>query len=297
MYLEAFQKWLENERRAPHNTTVAYVADMNQFLNFLQSTYEGISPLNVTTPQVKSWIAGLMDQGLKQTSINRKLSSIKTYYRFLKKSGFITKNPADGVEAPKPPKRLVKFVEEEEMEKILDSLKWDDSENDLQDRLILEILYGTGIRLSELINLRIGDIRKDTLKIRGKGNKERSIPLNKTLRNALEDFIQRQKSERNVGPDGYLMVTQKCRPLYPMYVYRLVNKVLSRFSGIPSRSPHKLRHAFATHLLNRGADLNAIKNLLGHEGLAATQVYTHNSVEKLKSVYKKAHPKAKHHED
>jgi len=182
------------------------------------------------------------------------------------------------------------------MRTLLDEIEWGDDEKAQQDRLIVEVLYGTGIRLSELINLRVEDIHDEAVKVTGKGNKTRMIPLNTTLRHMIARHIKKESASRKIQPGSYLFVTKQGKQLYPMYVYRVVNNALMQVSSISSRSPHKIRHAFATHLLNKGADLNAVKALLGHESLAATQVYTHNSVEKLKAVYKNAHPKANKHE-
>ena len=297
MHLKEFQNWLLYEKRSPETTVGAYLLDIGQFLNYLESEYEGPDLDVVNTSIVKSWLASMMSQGLQKTSVNRKLSSLKTYFRFLKKNGYTKHNPAIKVQAPKPPRRLVKFIDQEEVFTLLDQVDFGKDAKGRRDHLILELLYGTGIRLSELINLRVADIGNEAIKVKGKGDKERLIPLNHTLNQVLVDYMKAEKTERDIQGEDYLLTTGKGKQLYPMYVYRVVNRALMMVTSMDSRSPHKLRHAFATHLLNKGADLNAVKELLGHKSLASTQVYTHNSIEKLKEVYNYAHPKAKSYED
>ncbi len=292
-----FQNWLVNEKRSPGNTAWAYGTDIKQFLDFIQDSFNLNTPELANKQQVKSWLANLMEQNVQPSSIKRKLSAVKTYYRFLKETTDLTTNPAEGINAPKPPKRLVKYAEESDMITLLDHIDWGEDEKGLRNRLIVEMLYGTGLRLSELISLKVGDIGKDSITVIGKGKKDRAIPLNNTLNQRIAQYFHLLKGYRQLKQDEFLFLTDKGKPIYPMYVYRVVNKALSGVTSLSSKSPHKLRHAFATHLLNKGADLNAIKTLLGHSGLAATQVYTQNSVEKLKSVYKQAHPKANNNEN
>lgn len=292
-----FQNWLIHEKRSPNNTAVAYKTDIIQFLNFIKESFDLDTPVFATKQQVKSWLAHMMEQDIHRSSIKRKLSAVKTYYRYLKQNSALTTNPAEGIQAPKPAKRLVKYAEESDLITLLDEIDWGYDEKSLRNRLIIEMLYGTGVRLSELISLKVRDIFENSIKVKGKGKKIRAIPLNNTLQERIAEYFHLLKGYRQLKPDEYFFLTDKGKPLYPMYVYRVVNKALLNVTSISSKSPHKLRHAFATHLLNKGADLNAIKALLGHSGLAATQVYTQNSVEKLKSVYKQAHPKANNNEN
>lgn len=293
MFVHEFKNWLREEKRYPENTVKAYLRDVEQFLQFMETTYASNYVDTFTRKQIQSWLASLMNQDIERTSINRKLSSVKAYFRFLKRSKKLQQNPSEGIQAPKPPKRLVKDVAEQDLIRALDQHSWGEDEKSQQDRLIMEVLYGTGVRLSELIDLKIGDIQNDSIHVRGKGDKERNIPIYPDLQHQLRAFVKIRQANDQVSANSHVFLTAKGRKLYPMYVHRVVNEVLSSINRDYSVSPHKLRHAFATHLLNKGADLNAIKELLGHQGLAATEVYTHNSVERLKTVFNKAHPKAK----
>ena len=229
-------------------------------------------------------------------SINRKLSTLKSLFQFLLKKEKIEIDPMLKVVSPKTGKRLPAFVEEQKMDSLLEDITFPEGFKGLRDKLVLEILYQTGIRRSELIHLQISDIdfQNQLIKVLGKGNKERLIPINRQLRLLINDYLALRKT---TFPDlleiGQLMLTDKGKPMYPKFVYNLVKKYLSYVTTQEHRSPHILRHSFATHLSNNGADLNAIKELLGHSSLAATQIYTHNTIDRLKEIYQQAHPKAK----
>ena len=283
MFIERFIRYLQFEKRFSPNTVTAYKNDLDQFSQFLVSFQTEL--LNVTHQH----------DGIEARTINRKISSLRSFYKFLQREDLIGNSPMIYVRAPKIPKRLPIVITEQKMDILLDAQ--DVFSNDFQgirDRLIVELLYGTGMRLSELVNLSDHDINRyeQQIKVLGKRNKERIIPISKSLTKLIGDY-QLQKSNQNFDTkSSALIVTNQGNKVYAKFIYRTVNLVLSFISTHDKKSPHILRHSFATSLLNRGADLNAIKELLGHSSLAATQVYTHNSVEKLKSIYKQAHPKA-----
>ena len=293
MFIERFIRYLQFEKRFSPNTVTAYKNDLDQFSQFLVSFQTEL--LNVTHQHVRTWIVSLMDDGIEARTINRKISSLRSFYKFLQREDLIGNSPMIYVRAPKIPKRLPIVITEQKMDILLDAQ--DVFSNDFQgirDRLIVELLYGTGMRLSELVNLSDHDINRyeQQIKVLGKRNKDRIIPISKSLTKLIGDY-QLQKSNQNFDTkSSALIVTNQGNKVYAKFIYRTVNLVLSFISTHDKKSPHILRHSFATSLLNRGADLNAIKELLGHSSLAATQVYTHNSVEKLKSIYKQAHPKA-----
>ena len=293
MFIERFIRYLQFEKRFSPNTVTAYKNDLDQFSQFLVSFQTQL--LNVTHQHVRTWIVSLMDDGIEARTINRKISSLRSFYKFLQREDLIGNSPMIYVRAPKIPKRLPIVITEQKMDILLDAQ--DVFSNDFQgirDRLIVELLYGTGMRLSELVNLSDHDINRyeQQIKVLGKRNKERIIPISKSLTKLIGDY-QLQKLNQNFDTkSSALIVTNQGNKVYAKFIYRTVNLVLSFISTHDKKSPHILRHSFATSLLNRGADLNAIKELLGHSSLAATQVYTHNSVEKLKSIYKQAHPKA-----
>jgi integrase/recombinase XerC len=291
--LDKFQHWLSYEKRYSPHTVKSYINDLGQFTAFINHNFSGISLEEVKTTMIKSWIVSLMDNNYNPVSVNRKLVSLNSFYKFLIKEEILDHNPAVGIKGLKKSKRIVKYLEEEEILNILDQYDFNDPENNLRNKLILEILYGTGIRLSELINLKTVniDLKGMMLKVLGKRNKERIIPINKSLEIDIRNYLDVRKTIQSGSDNELFFLTDKTEPLYPMYVYRVVKKYIDDIIKRTHVSPHVLRHSFATHLLNRGADINAIKELLGHSNLAATQIYTHNSVERLKTVYKQAHPR------
>ena len=235
-----------------------------------------------------------MEKGLNPRSVNRKTVSLRSFYKYLLKNNNISIDPTTRINVLKTSKKLPDFVQEEDMHRLLDNYTFEDDFAGWRDRLMLELFYGTGIRLSEMIGLKEADIDRFNghIKVLGKRNKERIIPFSKNLENILDKYLNKKKSVFNYNSDDYLIVTNKRGRGYPMMIYRVVKKYLSIFTTIQKKSPHVLRHTFATHLLNKGADLNAVKDLLGHTSLAATQVYTHNSLDKLKRAFDQAHPKA-----
>lgn len=293
MFIDHFIRYLQFEKRFSPNTVTAYKKDLEQFSGFIQATDDDL--LKTDYQNVRSWIVELMDQGGDPKTINRKISTLRSFYKFLLRESLIESNPMIQVRGPKTPKRLPVVVTEEKMDILLDSSSVFDSDfSGSRNRLIIELLYGTGIRLSELVGLKEEDFNRyeQHIKVLGKRNKERIIPLNNALVASIENYIDLKKAQQFNTASSVLIVTNEGRDVYPQFIYRTVKFILSMVSTHKKKSPHILRHSFATSLLNRGADLNAIKELLGHSSLAATQVYTHNSVEKLKLIYKQAHPKA-----
>ena len=289
MQQEKFINYLSSEKRFSVHTITSYSNDVNQFFLFLSEEYKITSELSEVNFQiVRSWIASLLEQGVTPRSVNRKISTLKTFFKFLIREGVIQESPMLKVVAPKSKKRLPLFVEEDQIESLLNGVEFDDGFIGERDKLIIELFYVTGIRLSELINIKISDLNFDNnlVKVLGKRNKERLIPLSTRIVKELQFFIEKYKI------DNYLFTNLGGTKVYTKLVYRVVNKYIGKISSINKKSPHILRHTFATHMLNNGADINAIKELLGHANLSATQVYTHNTIEKLKSVYKQAHPRA-----
>jgi integrase/recombinase XerC len=292
MDINSFIQYLRHEKRFSPHTVLAYKNDLDQFLAYQQLTYETSDPGSVTFSMVRSWIVDLMERKVSTRSIGRKLTTLKTFYKFLLRQGIVTNNPMLKVQAPKTSKRLPVFVDESNMELLFTDIDFGEGFAGVRDKLILEILYATGMRLSELTGLddsRI-DVFQCQIKVLGKRNKERIIPFTKKLKGLIEEYVKVRKETFKESPAFF--VTDKGKKLYAKFVYRVVTKRLGEVTTLDKKSPHVLRHTFATHMLNRGADINSVKELLGHANLSATQVYTHNTIEKLKQVYKQAHPRA-----
>jgi integrase/recombinase XerC len=290
-----FLQYLQYEKRCSPHTLSAYQRDLEQFVQYLTTAYEVSQPETATFAMIRSWIVSLVEQKLEATSINRKIATLRTFFKFLLKRKTISQDPMQKVVALKTSRTIPAFVDEQPMGLLLDQFEFAEGFHGLRDKLILELLYGTGIRLSELINLKESDlaVSEKVVKVTGKGNKQRIVPVHRTLLPLLESYTASKKAhfEGKFLAD-YLIVTDKGDQSYPMMIQRIVKKHLDMITTIEKRSPHVLRHTFATHLLNKGADLNAIKDLLGHASLGATQVYTHNSLDRLKQIFEQAHPKA-----
>ncbi|MBC6990946.1 tyrosine-type recombinase/integrase [Hymenobacter sp. BT491] len=295
--MELFFDYLRFERRYSPHTLLSYQTDLRQFMSYLKVTFELEEPAQADHTLIRSWVVELMQQQHDPRTVNRKIACLRSYFKFLLSTGVIQRNPMLRIKSPKAAKKLPDFVPENSLNGLLNSFEFPDTFAGVRDQLILELLYGTGIRLSELIGIQHDDISLAgrSVRVTGKGNKQRVVPLNPNLLIVLERYIARKRLEFGSGDNvcRALLVTDKLEPLYEKFVYRTVKHYLSQITTASSQQhPHVLRHSFATHLLSKGADLNAIKELLGHANLAATQVYTHLSIDKLKAVFEKAHPKA-----
>ena len=303
MVKDRFVAYIQFEKRYSPHTVTAYQNDLAQFYLYLELQF-GLSEIReVTNPMIRSWIVHELEQGLTPRSINRKLTTLKSYYKFLLREGYVNENPMRKVTSPKDAKRLPVFLEKEHIRVVLDELEFDKGFSGIRDRLMIEMFYATGIRLAELVKMKESDLdfHNCTVKVLGKRNKERLIPFSNKIRDLLQSYLQERSgfiskmsiSEKKFKENSLnLFVTDSGRDIYPKMVYRVVNRYLSKVTTLTKRSPHVLRHTFATHLLDNGAELNAVKELLGHANLSATQIYTHITIEKLKKVYKQAHPKA-----
>ncbi|MDA9807907.1 tyrosine-type recombinase/integrase [Flavobacteriales bacterium] len=289
MLKNKFIKYLSAEKRFSEHTITSYSTDLDQFSIFLSKEYQISNEVSEISFQiVRSWIASLLEKGVTPRSVNRKISTLKTYFKFLIRENVISESPMLKIVAPKSKKRLPVFIEENQIENLLNEVEFDEGFIGERDKLIIELFYVTGIRLSELINIKIFDINfsNSLIKVLGKRNKERLIPLSINIVNELQIFVKKHNL------NNYLFTNLGGTKVYTKLVYRVVKKYIGKISSVNKKSPHILRHTFATHMLNNGADINAIKELLGHANLSATQVYTHNTIEKLKTVYKQAHPRA-----
>jgi len=294
MHKDLFIQYIQYEKRYSKNTVIAYNNDLEQFYSYIKTVYsiENIKEVNFLI--IRSWLVELMEQSITPRSINRKITSLKTYYKFLLSHEYIHENPMHKVLSPKTSKRLPVYVEEQQMDLLFDHIDFGKGFVPVRDRTILEIFYMTGMRLSELVDLNCSDINLNdcTIKVNGKRNKQRLIPFAHSLKINLEKYIFEREKIITENQHLKFFITEKGKNIYHKLVYRIVNHYLSTVTTIDKKSPHVLRHTFATTMLNNGADLNAIKEILGHANLSATQVYTHNTIEKLKTVFKQAHPKA-----
>ena len=291
--LGKFLNYLQFERRYSQHTLISYETDLEQFFDFLMAQFDAPDIEAISSAMIRSWLADLKSKGLSAKSINRKISALKSFFKYQVKTGVLQKTPMTVIVSPKTNKRLPSFVEEKHIGLLLNDVEFSDDWSGKTQKLALQVFYATGMRLSELIGLKENQVDEANLhiKVLGKGNKERIIPVPIELVQAIKNYLQ-EKKEQITRTCGNVFVTEKGEPLKPRYVYAFVKQKLAAVTTVQKKSPHVLRHSFATHLMNNGADLNAVKELLGHSSLAATQVYTHNSIEKLKEVFKKAHPKA-----
>ena len=290
----AFLDYLKYQKRYSQHTIISYQNDLETFFGFLQNQFEESTLEGIKPTYIRTWLAQLKSQGITSKTINRKISSLKSFFKFQLKQGLLTASPMATIITPKVGKRLPQFVEKKDIDTLFNHVEFPDNWRGNTERLILLILYNTGIRQAELIGLKENqvDAGNGAIKVLGKGNKERVIPVSNNLLKEMVKYMQEKKKQFGEPGNGFLLVNEKAKKLYPRYVYNVANKYLSLVTTIDHKSPHVLRHTFATHLTNNGAELNAVKELLGHSSLAATQIYTHNTIEKLKDVFKKAHPKA-----
>ena len=293
-WLVSFEKYLRYERRYSDHTVRSYTNDLEQFSVYLTAQLGMTDEIGLKHFHVRSWIVHLMQDNYTAKTVNRKISTLKSYFKYLKKSGHIKSNPTAKVIAPKIAKRLPVVVREERIEDLLDrEIDQNDFES-VRNQLVIDLLYTTGIRRSELINLKESDINYSLrqIKVLGKGNKERIIPISHKLIESIKLYQELKESEQ-LNESKFLITTSKGKKSYPKLIYNIVHAQLSTVSTVKKRSPHILRHSFATHLANQGAELNAIKEIMGHANLSATEIYMHNSIDRLRSVYQNAHPKSK----
>jgi integrase/recombinase XerC len=292
--VQDFVDFLHFQKRYSRHTVLSYSNDLYSFFSFLSKEFPDTEVYQVKTVYIRTWLADMKEKEMSSRSLNRKISSLRSFYKYLLKNGIVKSNPVSAVTSPKMPKRLPQFVAESDTEKLFTAIEYSDGLKGLTEKLVLQVLYFTGMRKAELISLKDADIDQMNaqIKVMGKGNKERVIPVNNSLVNDLKYYVAEKKRLLPNNESGILFVSDNGVGLDPKHIYNIVKKYLSKVTTISKKSPHVLRHSFATHLMNNGADLNAVKELLGHSSLAATQIYTHNSIEKLKDVYKKAHPKA-----
>lgn len=292
--IEHFLGYLKFQKRYSPHTIISYKNDLSAFFDFLQQQFEETQLSEIKTTFIRSWLAGLKQQDMNAKSINRKISTLKSFFKYQLRQQTISVSPMTAIISPKISKRLPQFVDKKDITTLLTHVEFPDTWEGKTERLILQLFYNTGIRQAELVGLKETDISKSnsSIKVLGKGNKERIIPVNNHLMNQMHEYMIDKRKLHELNDKKFLLVTGTGKKLYPRYVYNAVNKYLAMVTTIDKKSPHVLRHTFATHLMNGGADLNAVKELLGHSSLAATQVYTHNTIEKLKDIHKKAHPKA-----
>lgn len=293
--IEAFTEYLLREKNYSPLTVKAYQSDLEEFSAFIKREYESDSIEDINYSQVRSWIVDLVESGISNRTINRKTSSLNTYYKFLLKIESITTNPLTKHKALKTSKKVQIPFSENELKMVIDDLASESDFKGLRNRLIVELFYATGIRRIELVQIKLShlDLSNKTLKVLGKRNKERFIPLIDSVIVTIKAYLEVRNNLEEILDKETLFLTKKGLKVYENLVYRVINDYFSKASSKVKRSPHILRHSFATHLLNQGADLNAVKELLGHTSLAATQVYTHNSIAELKKVYSNAHPRSK----
>lgn len=293
--IQSFIDYLKFEKRYSVHTVTSYQNDLIAFFDYLDLQFGKLSLQEITAGFIRSWLAGMKDAEMSSKSINRKISTLRSFFKYQLKTGKMEMSPTANIIAPKIGKRLPVFIKEEDTKLLLRSVSGITEDwRSLNGKMLLTLFYSTGMRLSELINLKEKqlDLGRSQIKVLGKGNKERVIPVSKEVITIIRDYQQWKKREFEKPEEEVLLITERGKKMYPKYAYLLVKQYLGEIKTLDKKSPHILRHTFATHLMNSGADLNAVKELLGHSSLASTQVYTHNTIEKLKDVHKKAHPKA-----
>lgn len=295
MWKEKFIQYLRVEKNYSSHTEISYLNDLTQFEGFITSETGEFNLSDIDSDLIRIWISQMVEEGIKPRSVNRKLSAVKSFFKYLKKQQVVTHNPAEIVSGPKVSKRLPNFVNDNDMEKILDDdTEYPDNFEGYRDRFIIELLYVTGMRRAELIGLKDSDVdtQSKTLRVTGKRNKQRLIPFSDNTLEKMTKYIEIRDAEI-VNKSPFLFVKNNGDPMYPSMVYNIIHTHLSSISTLSKKSPHVLRHSFATEMLNNGAEINAVKELLGHSSLASTEVYTHVTFEELKKVYQNAHPRAK----
>jgi integrase/recombinase XerC len=294
VHIQSFLSYLTFQKRYSPHTIISYQNDLTGFFDFLEKEFGAMDLSAIIAVFIRSWLASLKESGMESKSINRKISTLKSFFKYNLKQGVLATSPMATIISPKVKKRLPQYVTEKDIDTLFNHVEFPDNWDGKTDSLLLQLFYNTGMRQAELVNLKESQIDKSNgyIKVLGKGNKERLLPVSKELMGLLKDYIANKRVYLEQFDASFLLVNTKGKKLQPRAVYTIVNRYLTQVTTIDKRSPHVLRHTFATHLMNNGADLNAVKELLGHSSLAATQIYTHNTIEKLKDVYKKAHPKA-----
>lgn len=292
--IQSFLDYLKFQKRYSRHTITSYENDLVAFFNYQRMQFDESMIEQIKPPFIRTWLAQLKSEGISSKTINRKISTLRSFFKFHIRQGLIEVSPVSTVISPKVGKRLPQFVDKKDIESLFSQVEFPDNWTGRTDRLLLQILYNTGIRQAELIGLKESqvDYTGSAFKVLGKGSKERVIPASNELIRSIKEYAEEKKQHFAIAETVFLLVNEKGNKLYPKYVYNVAKKYLSMVTTIDKKSPHIFRHTFATHLTNNGADLNAVKELLGHSSLAATQVYTHNTIEKLKDVFNKAHPKA-----
>lgn len=290
---ETFFNDIKSQRNYSEHTLVAYKKDINQFADFILQEFD-TNLENASSDMIRSWVVQLIENDYTKTSLHRKISSLKVFYKYLISQDCIKSNPASKISLPKQEQKLPTVLSEKQLSQLLDELDYPDTFEGRRDRLIIEMLYQTGIRRAEIVDLYTNniDFYNLTIKVTGKGNKQRIIPVDGKLTNLIKAYLHYRNSLEFENISNRLFVTKKGTAIYAKLIYRIVNGYLHSVSTASRKSPHVLRHSFATHMLNNGADINVVKELLGHSSLNATQVYTHNTIDKIKSIYKQAHPRA-----
>jgi integrase/recombinase XerC len=293
-HIREFLQYLQYQKRYSRHTITSYRNDLLSFEAFLLKQFGELSLGEVKSAFIRTWLASLKENGISSKTISRKISTLKSFFKYHIKKEVIPASPMSVISSPKSGKRLPQYVDQKDIELLFTHVEFPDTWEGKTERLILQVFYNAGIRLAELLQLQQNqfDKKNSTIKVLGKGNKERVIPVSTSLGDTIVDYIRDKTSRFGELDHNFLLVNDKGKKLYPKYVYNIVKKYLSLVTTIDKKSPHILRHTFATHLTNNGADINAVKELMGHSSLAATQIYTHNSIEKLKEAFKKAHPKA-----
>ncbi len=292
--IQGFLNYLQFQKRYSQHTIISYKTDLMAFFDFCETAFLATAVTEIKSTYIRSWLASLKEADIASKSINRKISTLKSFFKYQLKQQLIEASPMGTIISPKVKKRLPQYIEEKSTQALFTEVQFAGDWDGKTHKLIFELLYNTGIRQAELITLKEShvDAGNTSIKVLGKGNKERIIPISKSLSTTLQLYIQDKKKYFEKFDATVLLVNKKGKALYPKYVYNVTTKYLAGITTIDKKSPHVLRHTFATHLMNNGAELNVVKELLGHSSLAATQIYTHNTIEKLKDVYKKAHPKA-----
>lgn len=295
MWKEKFIQYLRNEKNYSSHTEISYLTDLTQFERFIEENQGVFAPEQVDADLVRIWIARLIEEGIRPISVNRKLSAVKAFFKYLKRAGVVSQNPAERISGPRTSRKLPAFVNHEDMVRILDQeAAFGDEFEEVRDHFIIELFYVTGMRRSELLGLKKSDVDScsKTLRVTGKRNKQRIIPVSEATLEKLNRYVEiRNREVENKSP--FLFVKKDGTPMYPKMIYNIIHRHLESISTLSKKSPHVLRHSFATEMLNNGAEINAVKELLGHSSLASTEIYTHITFEELKRVYHNAHPRAK----